>query len=702
MSERLILPGLPMEEETSTGMRCGLVNVPLNPDEPQGQRLLVWAAEYTPEGVTPGAAPVVLIPGGPGQALSGMARQATSTIADLFPGRRVVVFDPRGTGRSSRINCPEFFTTRDLTPQELTERGASCAQRLGPMRAFFTSHETVADLEAIRGALGIERWVPLGVSWGSVIATRYLREHPGVIERMIIDSTLPAGLPDLSDAAGASAIRHILDEVCGGGCPAGLNLRAAMEDMARDFDAGPVTVRVPDARGVMRPVTITRDQVTSLMYAGDMMPMIRPAILAPVAFSWQRGDRVPMAFVARILAGGGTPRDGADSTTVYFTTGCEEGLGASAGAQGMTGIDALAGMGPMGDVCRNWPTIATSRAESTPLPDVPLMILSGSADLRTPTENALALKALSPNARLLVVPGEGHSVISGASGCVGDHLTAFVTGAAAPDCVPQLPRTSVAGPWARHVRELVAPRGGVRALRHISGVASYVEDLGTPLVPVSGTGPVRYAPGLRAGSVRLDLRDRTMAMRGMRVLDGPAVHGIRQGAVARYRVGGVAAQVAHYSDFTMGNPMAPEDSFGVLRWQGREWEIEASPDGAPGRERFTPVSPTSCRGFRQAEAGGILMRAISGAADRLYATRTRPSAAQITAALGWSGGRTAVQIDSRGVRLQVSGADHRFTATLVWPEWRGRTAIGDMHITYCDAHTVGGIIRMGDAISISV
>lgn len=52
--------------------------------------------------------------------------------------------------------------------------------------------EHVADLEAIREALGLERLTLCGYSWGGLLAILYLVEHPDNVERLALVS--PAGI----------------------------------------------------------------------------------------------------------------------------------------------------------------------------------------------------------------------------------------------------------------------------------------------------------------------------------------------------------------------------------------------------------------------------------------------------------------------------------------------------------------------------
>lgn len=48
-----------------------------------------------------------------------------------------------------------------------------------------TMAQAVDDLESIREALGVDRWMVLGHSWGSDLAVRYALDHPTSVSRVI-------------------------------------------------------------------------------------------------------------------------------------------------------------------------------------------------------------------------------------------------------------------------------------------------------------------------------------------------------------------------------------------------------------------------------------------------------------------------------------------------------------------------------------
>ena len=108
-------------------------------DTPDVHRIY-WETSGDDDGV-----PVVFVHGGPGSGTSPAQRRF------FDPERyRIVLFDQRGSGQS--------------TPH-------------GELRDNTTAH-LIADMEALRTKLGIDRWLVFGGSWGSTLALAYAEAHP--------------------------------------------------------------------------------------------------------------------------------------------------------------------------------------------------------------------------------------------------------------------------------------------------------------------------------------------------------------------------------------------------------------------------------------------------------------------------------------------------------------------------------------------
>src|SRR3954447_17368195 len=114
-----------------------------------------WELSGRPEGK-----PAVVLHGGPG---SGAPRWWLGHF-DL-ERYRVLRFDQRGCGSS--------------TPD---------AGDLATSLAANTTHHLIADIEALRAHVGVERWLVLGGSWGSTLGLAYAERHPDRVSEMILFS----------------------------------------------------------------------------------------------------------------------------------------------------------------------------------------------------------------------------------------------------------------------------------------------------------------------------------------------------------------------------------------------------------------------------------------------------------------------------------------------------------------------------------
>lgn len=108
---------------------------------------------YFEESGNPRGKPVVFLHGGPGGGTEPKHRRF------FDPTRyRIVLFDQRGCGRSTPFASLEQNTTWDL----------------------------VADIEALRRQLGIERWQVFGGSWGCTLALAYAQTHPERVSELVL------------------------------------------------------------------------------------------------------------------------------------------------------------------------------------------------------------------------------------------------------------------------------------------------------------------------------------------------------------------------------------------------------------------------------------------------------------------------------------------------------------------------------------
>ncbi|HXM86581.1 MAG TPA: hypothetical protein VN889_03010, partial [Solirubrobacteraceae bacterium] len=131
----------------NSGFSCAPISVPLDRSgKAPGTITLTVERKAASTTQTPSA--VIALAGGPGQAADPLAEQLATAIAPALSARDLLVFDQRGTGRSTPLNCPIFDNTAALESAGETALGSLvelCALQIGAVRGAFTTQESVED-----------------------------------------------------------------------------------------------------------------------------------------------------------------------------------------------------------------------------------------------------------------------------------------------------------------------------------------------------------------------------------------------------------------------------------------------------------------------------------------------------------------------------------------------------------------------------
>jgi len=173
---------------------CGSVRRPLDPARPDGTAIDVHVA------LVPALArhklpdPVFFIAGGPGQSAIDLAGPLTAQMGRLTNRRDLVFVDQRGTGRSAPLRCEDDgdvlqpLADRLDTAAQVT-RAARCAHALAHLPhgdlTRYTTTIAMADLDAVRAALGAPRINLVGASYGTRAALEYMRLFPHAVRRAV-------------------------------------------------------------------------------------------------------------------------------------------------------------------------------------------------------------------------------------------------------------------------------------------------------------------------------------------------------------------------------------------------------------------------------------------------------------------------------------------------------------------------------------
>ncbi|WP_018992938.1 prolyl aminopeptidase [Aromatoleum toluclasticum] len=270
-------------------------------------------------GGNPLGRPALYLHGGPGGAVTADARRF------FDPARyRIVLFDQRGCGRSEPRDRLEANTTAHL----------------------------IGDIEKLREALAIDRWLVFGGSWGATLALAYAQRYPARVAALV--------------------------------------LRAVFLGLQRELDwlyAHGASQRFPDAweRFVAPIPAHERDELVGAYHR--RVVSADPAVALPAARAWCAWEDV-------LIAGG--PADAADAAD-------------AADDAGDAALLTRARIETHYLVHRAFLEEGELLAGAHRLAGIPGVVVQGSADAVTPPASAWALCRTWLAATLVVVPGEGHS-----------------------------------------------------------------------------------------------------------------------------------------------------------------------------------------------------------------------------------------------------------------------------------------------------
>jgi pimeloyl-ACP methyl ester carboxylesterase len=603
---------------SSNNFACGHLTVPLDPGGTSpGTITLAVRRHRAPVGEARSA--VVALAGGPGQSALPFAEYFMETLGPILATRDLIVFDQRGTGLSHPLSCHALEHPGSY--HALSALIESCASQLGASRGFYTTPDSVADIEAIRVAGGYEKLVLYGTSYGTKVALEYAQEHPEHVEALILDSVVPADGPEPLDLPTLAAIPRILRQLCAYRQCAGITPNP-VRDLARvvaRMRAGPLSGRVIGSHGQVRTVHVSPDDLLGILLAGDFDPILR-AEFVPAMRAAAGGDNAPLARLFALAAGGeGEEASEGIDVPLYYATSCEEeafpwsraATPRARIAQALAHIRGLppGSIAPFGasevfafsdmPACAFWPfTTPAPPVDDAPLPNVPTVIFSGADDLRTPTSGARAVAAQIPDAHVVVVPNTGHSVLSTEpTPCAREALRALFAAKPIAPC-PTEPPSPFLRPAPLPPRRLsaLAPARGYRGRtgRTVQAVKLTLAALSRGLVlalletfssgrDLSASAGDLSTGGLRAGWVQAAAGK--LHFHGYSYIPGVTISGTAKPESATLRIGGAAAV---HGTLRLG----PHHAL-VGRLAGRRVRIAAGGSGGVSSATIARATPSS-------------------------------------------------------------------------------------------------------------
>ena len=424
------------------GFECGYVTVPEEHANPDGPTIRIPVGILRATGINPQPDPLFLAQGGPG----GDAFDLFSIYLPQSPlllDRDLVVINQRGTIYAEPdLRCTEITDGMGellgLSLEEGTvfynELLQACYQRLeteGVNLSAFDSIENARDMEAVRQALGYDKFNFYGVSYGTLLGLHLMREHPEALRSVILDGVVPtssnfiASLPE-----NENRVYEELFATCAGdaSCAAEYpNLEQRFQTVVDELNTNPITLILTDPdtgekhEALVDGVTFV-DVVYQLLYFPEAYAMF-PKLVANA----ESGDFVFIQETWPLFS-----FDRTSSYGMYYSVICAEDADFDPAATAVTVYPPFIANGLQDelqsylDACELWPVeLLPATVDDPVVSDIPVLLMSGRFDPITPPNFAEEAAQTLPNSTHVVDPWASHSIAFNDE-CVDDIMSRFL------------------------------------------------------------------------------------------------------------------------------------------------------------------------------------------------------------------------------------------------------------------------------------
>jgi len=419
----------------STAAWCADFPVPENRADPHSRTIKLKLAVLRSSAQVESSDMLAFLAGGPGQAATDSAGMIEATLKPLLAHRSILLLDQRGTGGSNALSCKgvdDDGGSGDGAPFDADKMRSGVKDCLKQLEGradprYYTTTIAAQDLEDVRKAIGAPQFDLVGVSYGTRMAQRYLMRYPDAVRTVVLDSAVPNSLAlgndfarNLDDALKAQFERCTADAACkaqfGDPDQTLYQLRDALRANPHE-----VSFRDPQTYQTVRR-RLTEDSLASVVRMFAYTPPT--AALLPLSIdAAAHGDVGPLLGQAQILSGELSELAGSG---MQFSVICAE--DADLLQARPDDADTILGtrmVDSLKAVCSVWPHGDRPADFHQPLKtDKPVLLLAGQYDPVTPPRYAEEIAKGLPNARVLVLKGQAHSVM--AAGCAPELVQHFV------------------------------------------------------------------------------------------------------------------------------------------------------------------------------------------------------------------------------------------------------------------------------------
>lgn len=460
-SAALVSQGLFGEQDAN--VECGFVTVPANWSEPDGETIQLAVYRVPSTATSPAPDPVIYLEGGPGGAgVASLSSFSDPTEAGYLRERSdVLVMDQRGTGYSKpALYCPEV-SAAETDDTDVGAAYAACRDRLVILGVDFSDYNSAnnaRDVDAVRAALGYERWNLYGLSYGTRLAMTAIRDNPEPINSVILDSVFP---PEVNGIAEFAYPTYFAIEQIAINCAADADCNANIGDIKTLIEQG--IARLDD-----NPIAVGEETFGATDYIELLGNQIASEEVALVAVSIATASDAELSkLLPEFLGSDGEeelppyhtfpetlyPFVADTAELMYYAVVCQEEFPFSedlaspaiAGNFSETTqrvVNQTSDIDSSAAICELINVPAADRIEVQPVTaDTPALVVAGTADLATPPAWSMLAAESLPNAQYAEFAGLTHGLL-GNNSCLNGITRAFLD---SPDqtvnqaCIVDLP-----------------------------------------------------------------------------------------------------------------------------------------------------------------------------------------------------------------------------------------------------------------------
>ena len=399
---------------------------------------------------------LVVNPGGPGgsgveAALNLAVGELPQAILDRFD---IVGFDPRGVGLSDPIHCipaKEKDAQLNMAPDPLTDAqwnaaiaeakkvADECYAVYGNDLTFYSTAQTVRDMEALRAKLGDAKLSYLGYSYGTLLGAEYASAYPDKIRALVLDGavdpTIDSVQQDKTQAAGFQlAFQHYAANCVQHSCGLGADPLKFVQDLMAKADANPIPSGNKSDPRVVKAGAVLLAVISALYNESDWDHLTTALVAASrgegsgvLALDDQYNQRQP----------GGTYTNIQDANV---TIGCADDTKRPTAAQARALQPAWRAANPLFGgsaaaslfLCSLWKAPPDKPIEVKDAGAPTVLVIGTTGDPATPISGAKNLASLLGTADLLTWQGDGHTAYP-KTACVTKDVDDYLIGLKAPE-----------------------------------------------------------------------------------------------------------------------------------------------------------------------------------------------------------------------------------------------------------------------------